>query len=157
MEVRLEDGLPIIICSMGYCSNEYHPTNPLNEKTYRQICNDCSERLSRTVSRSNNGQKTFEAYARRMVGRALDRNKHEVSIDVYDVYKVWPEDNRCPVMGTLFESGGESRKNSPSLDRIDASRGYEPDNIQIISDLANKMKQNATEDELNKFAQWIIK
>lgn len=44
-----------------------------------------------------------------------------------------------------------------SLDRIDSSKGYTKDNIQVISSLANKLKNNASEDILVTFAIGILK
>lgn len=64
---------------------------------------------------------------------------------------------RCPVFGTNLVYRIESRSNnSASIDRIDNSRGYERDNIQIISDLANRMKNSASFDELEAFAKWVL-
>ena len=80
----------------------------------------------------------------------------ECSIELSDI-KI-PE--FCPIMGYPLQrhvgtSGG--RPNSPSLDRIDNSKGYTPDNIQIISHLANQMKTSATPREMIKFADWVYK
>lgn len=67
----------------------------------------------------------------------------------------------CPVLGIELKSGiGESGKpggnwNSPSLDRIDSSKGYVPGNIQVMSFLANTMKGSATPEQLLKFAKWV--
>jgi len=66
----------------------------------------------------------------------------------------------CPVMNTvLVVSSGKpgAFRDSPSLDRIDSTRGYTPDNIQVISQLANAMKSSATLEELKKFSAWILK
>ena len=61
----------------------------------------------------------------------------------------------CPVFGTKLVVGGE-RKTSPSLDRIDNTRGYVPGNVQVISHLANVMKNSATAEELVVFARWVL-
>lgn len=66
--------------------------------------------------------------------------------------------SHCPVLGIpLFRNVGGSKPtgNSPSVDRIIPEKGYTKDNIQIISQRANVMKNDATPDELRKFAEWV--
>lgn len=59
----------------------------------------------------------------------------------------------CPILNIPLEfNRGSAKDNSVSFDRIDSSIGYTIDNIMIISNRANKLKSDATEDELNKFA-----
>lgn len=60
----------------------------------------------------------------------------------------------CPVFNVPMIKGTIM---APSLDRIDSSKGYVKDNVQVISTLANRMKSNATQEELEKFAKWILK
>lgn len=65
----------------------------------------------------------------------------------------------CPILGiSLNMNSGKSGayRNSPSLDRIDNSKGYTKDNIQVVSQLANAMKCHASNEELHKFAQWVL-
>jgi hypothetical protein len=45
---------------------------------------------------------------------------------------------------------------SPSLDRVDNSKGYTKDNVWVISQLANKMKNNASLDQLRCFASFWL-
>ena len=65
----------------------------------------------------------------------------------------------CPILDIpLVEHKGSSggRDNSPSLDRIDNTQGYIQGNVWVISQLANKMKSNASDEELEKFAKWVL-
>ena len=66
-------------------------------------------------------------------------------LDITDV--VIPE--KCPCLGiNLSTAVDQAQDNSPSLDRIDSSQGYTKDNIWVISYKANRIKNDATPDEL---------
>jgi hypothetical protein len=59
----------------------------------------------------------------------------------------------CPVLGIpLFRNIGKGGPgwNSPSIDRIDPSKGYVKDNVRVISHRANTLKNNASLEELEK-------
>jgi hypothetical protein len=64
----------------------------------------------------------------------------------------------CPILGIPlnleFERGDRA---GPSVDRIDNKSGYVKGNVQVVSLLANRMKQDASPEELLKFAEWILK
>lgn len=59
----------------------------------------------------------------------------------------------CPVLGIPLRTSrgiGKHTANSPSLDRIDPTRGYVKDNIWVISMRANTLKNDASLDELKR-------
>ena len=72
----------------------------------------------------------------------------EFDIDMVDLNNIsWPL--TCPVLNIpLAFNNGRVRDNSYSFDRINSSKGYTIDNIVIISMRANKLKSDATLDEL---------
>ena len=69
----------------------------------------------------------------------------------------------CPILHIPLAVNSNAYKNgkygpndfSPSLDRIDNSKGYVRENIQVISQRANRMKGAATVDDLKAFALWV--
>lgn len=77
----------------------------------------------------------------------------EFSIALTDIHI--PE--RCPVFGTLLTTGTRANHNdAPTLDRIDPKKGYTPDNIVVMSWRANKIKSDATADEIAKLAAFLV-
>lgn len=76
----------------------------------------------------------------------------EFSLTTEDV--VIPE--RCPVLGIVLSKSQKSRTdNSPSIDRIDSSKGYVRGNVAIISDRANRIKNDGNAAEHQLIADWI--
>jgi hypothetical protein len=65
--------------------------------------------------------------------------------------------SHCPILGIpLFPMKGKKGggDNSPSLDRIEPERGYVPGNIIVISNRANRLKSDATIEELRSIASF---
>lgn len=57
----------------------------------------------------------------------------------------------CPVLGIPITSkpgGGANQPGSPSLDRVNPSKGYIKGNVRVISNRANLLKSNATLEEM---------
>ena len=62
----------------------------------------------------------------------------------------------CPVLGLTFTPGvGKNCDTSVSLDRLIPSLGYVPGNVAVISWRANRLKGDATAEELRKIADWM--
>lgn len=90
-----------------------------------------------------------------MYNRAKQRAKEknlEFNINISDI--IIPE--FCPALGVpLIRAKGKPDNNSPTLDRIDNSKGYVKGNIQVISHRANTLKSNGSLHELKKITQYM--
>ena len=86
------------------------------------------------------------------------KKKLEFSIEYEDVHI--PE--ICPILGIKINKfledtsqSNESRASSPSLDRIDSSKGYVKGNVAVISYKANVIKGQGTAEQHRMIARWI--
>ncbi len=63
--------------------------------------------------------------------------------------------HECPVLGIpLIVGQPQATDNSPSLDRVMPLLGYVPGNIIVISNRANRLKNNGTVAELRMVADF---
>ncbi len=85
-------------------------------------------------------------------------NKRNIPFDlkISDMYLIsYPL--TCSILGMPLQfHKGQAQDNSYSVDRIDSSLGYTIDNIQIISNKANRIKNNATSEDLKMFVNYLI-
>lgn len=103
------------------------------------VCNPC-RRIKAKID-YNKERPTYKLYyraKRRAKVKGLDFTIQESDIKIPDL---------CPVFGTLMDI--------PSLDRIDSSKGYTPDNIEVISNRANMLKNNATLEEMKAIVRHL--
>lgn len=90
--------------------------------------------------------------------RAKDKNL-AFNIDHNYIRSITP--SHCPIFNTKLEwsvqrgNGHRSLPNSPSLDRIDPSKGYVKGNVWIISNRANAIKNDASHEELKLVAEAV--
>lgn len=90
----------------------------------------------------------FHDARRRAKASGLDFN-----IEFNDIHT--PE--TCPILGIpLFRTNGGHTDNSPSLDRIDNSKGYVKDNVAVISYKANRYKSDMTLDIIEKLWCYML-
>jgi len=78
-------------------------------------------------------------------------------------FNLEPEDiifpDKCPILGIPITLKGEGNRNNntASLDRIVPSKGYVKDNVQIISWRANRLKTDASLEELESIVNYMKK
>jgi hypothetical protein len=93
--------------------------------------------------------------------RKSKAKKENIPFDVSLEYLISIAPDNCPVfnipLSWTFRTGGKAEPTSPSLDKIIPSLGYVKGNVQWLSLKANLMKQNATHEELNQFAKWVLR
>ncbi len=77
--------------------------------------------------------------------KGLDFDLTEADISIPEV---------CPYLGLELVWAPDTPRtdDGPSLDRIDNTKGYVPGNVEVISWRANKLKSNATADEMMMMA-----
>lgn len=64
--------------------------------------------------------------------------------------------DHCPVLGRrlhIFEGKQGGRDDSPSLDKVIPSLGYVPGNILVVSQKANRLKNQLSTEQLIAFAR----
>lgn len=136
-----------------------------NNKTYRRhTCRLCiNSRNSKTItpekkiSRAKKEQRRREDPAYRMYHGAKQRAKNKnlpFDLDQDYIRKLIP--TTCPVLGIPLMNGIHTfHDNSLSLDKIIPSKGYVKGNVCVISDRANRLKRDATLDELKKLVYYL--
>jgi hypothetical protein len=119
-----------------------------NKDGLQGSCQECNKRSSKEWNANNKDSLILKRLKERSIQKGLDFDLTVTDINV---------PLKCPVFGfNLQRNHKVPLFNSPSVDRIDPTKGYTKDNVQIISQLANAMKQNATPKQLLQFARWIL-
>jgi hypothetical protein len=106
-----------------------------------------------------NRRKDFQYRLRMLINASKQRaklNDREHNINVEDIKAIYPVDGCCPIFGIKLEFNGAGfRDSSPSIDRIDSTKGYTRDNIQVISWKANRIKGAATLQDLEMLVAYL--
>ncbi len=97
-----------------------------------------------------------EYYLFYMAKRRARRDGLEFSISIEDIPTV---PTHCPVLGIPLFKRNDGKKgpcdNSPTLDRVDPTRGYSKDNLVVISYKANRWKSNMNRQDLQKIIDYM--
>lgn len=85
----------------------------------------------------------------------------EFSVSIDDIM---PLPEKCPVLGIQLNYYGAKRSNgvgggfiddSPTVDRIDSTKGYVSGNVRVISWRANRLKSDANIEELRAILRYM--
>lgn len=140
----------------------------------QDCCKSCSQKraLAENISRQKflkighdgigNFTKTTYKYIKNCAKKRNISWSEELTIEyLYDL--LLKQNRKCALTGLnidLTESRKDSNVNfllmTASLDRIDSSKGYEPNNVQWVHKHINKMKNNFKEDYFIKMCNLIV-
>jgi hypothetical protein len=142
------------------CTNSYHQNRRNNPKTAEKQRLRSHESYERNKDKHKDRRKkmleTDHGFKTRMVAAARCRaREREIEFELDSIEITIPE--KCPVLGIplIKNGGGWGQKDcSPSLDRIDPNKGYTKENTIVVSWRANKLKSNASLDELKKIYEY---
>ena len=137
------------------CSNVF-----LSSRQYKSYCSEACSQEGRKIKQQQSSNRWHEKEESKVLStlRNIQQRAKEKNIDFSLSVEDIASPPLCPVFGFELERNkGIPKYNSPSVDRIDPTKGYTKDNIQVISQLANSMKQNATKEQLIQFAEWVLR
>jgi len=88
------------------------------------------------------------------------RNARRLGIEFSLIFDNFKFPKYCPVLGyelnySYGNKKGHSHDDSPSFDRFNSSKGYVDGNVQIISQKANRIKNNASIEQLEKILEYM--
>lgn len=73
-----------------------------------------------------------------------------------DIQNIYPIDDKCPILGIdLYVSDNNSTDHSPTLDKVIPEKGYIKNNIVVVSYRANRIKNDASLEEIEKLYNFL--
>lgn len=137
-----------------WCCKECYETKPnVSDNNFRKKHDKEFKSMIYSQKRDSRLRNFVHAMWKAAKSRA-EKKGLEFNIEESDI--IIPE--VCPLLEIPIEFGTkEHYDSSPSLDRIDNTKGYIKGNIWVISKKANTMKSSATLDELHTFCKNILR
>lgn len=128
---------------------------------HEPLCKPCKRVYQSTeyyAAKTRARRNTPEGWASRIVSILKDRRRGDVTIDREWVLKRLEEVGyRCEQTGIPFEfTEDPAHANQPSVDRIDQTRGYDPDNCQLTCLWYNHAKNVRSDDEIHALMRLAV-
>lgn len=136
-------------------------------KESKKICKHCGE-LSYRKNRHGNFGSVCQKCSNKQCNSFKTRNPKQFMVQCAKVrakksgvpFSITQEDfqipTHCPVLGVKLESGTKTyHDTSPSLDRIIPEIGYVPGNVVVMSFRANRIKGDASVQEMETVLNWL--
>ena len=140
----------------GSCTECYSITRKeLYASGWRQPHNPETSKRKQQKWAGKNPTKNWVMMAVTRARKRAKTNNVPFNISTEYIISIFPD--KCPIFGTEFSIVGNKKTlpTSPSLDRINCTKGYVVGNVEVISMKANVIKQNATSEDISKVANWL--
>tara|TARA_R100000501_G_scaffold16164_1_gene29353 strand:- start:306 stop:968 length:663 start_codon:yes stop_codon:yes gene_type:complete len=126
------------------------------------VCKLCQKKIQGTSESLSRKSKIRKRRLRETPIEIYTYNKYRYKVGVKNVditeeewmEKYWPKDGKCPYFyielkhyGGKRETGMNIPFDSPSIDRVDNTKGYSRDNIEVVSTRWNLLKRDSTVEE----------
>ena len=126
---------------------EFHK-NKRQKYGHANICKNCRSQIQASGYKANWFHQTCtlkQSYCK----------KHSLPFNLDREYleSIWTDE--CPVLGKPFVRHQKGHDFCPSLDRVDPSKGYVKGNVKYISARANRIKYDASAEELKQVLAYV--
>lgn len=130
------------------CNTEFETNHP----NYLCCSKKCTQinKVNKRYERENND---WQAYFKHLLSKKKDS---PLTVEQL-IYKVAEQDYKCALSGvelTCIHKRGEVIPTNASLDRINAGKEYNYDNVQIVCRATNNFRADTSVDE---YIDWCIK
>lgn len=101
---------------------------------------------------------TYTPWHTLWLGAKVRSKKKDLPFDIVpdDIKELVVDLEFCPALGIKLNwTNSKLMDDSPTLDRIVPDLGYTKGNVAVISSLANRIKSNATVDQIGKVYSWL--
>lgn len=132
-----------IICANSLCAKRFaFRGGPAH---FRRSKSHCCSRSCQNTTHGRDGTKQHGIWE-----GAKRRAKDNGVVFTLRIDDIPPIPHRCPVLGIAIVANSKAGPldSSPSIDRINRSRGYVKGNVRIISNRANRLRSDGAAAEL---------
>ena len=145
-----------IICGVNKpATNQYFPYRDKKREILRNECKVCSNNRKREYRKALPVH--YYLHKQYLCIKAEKRTNriqwtHNIDFTKFFIYKLYlQQGKKCALSGIAFDN----QQHKPSMDRIDSTKGYTKDNIQIVSSMVNFMKQGYNQNDFINMCKMI--
>lgn len=135
------------LCQTEKSLDEFH-ANPQSKDKKDRRCKSCRKAQSASTYKEN-------WFHSQVILKRSYCKKHNIVFDLDADYLASLYTGSCPITGQEFDRHDKKSDNCPHLDRVVPELGYTKGNVQYISARMNRIKYNATPEELQNLLKYM--